>query len=295
MESERWQPPTSPRLRLRLEDARAVEAVGLPVARWRLFQERLHRRLGRGQTVIPVQAEGQGIRPDLPIISLDPLTKGAVDLGVSRAFDVGGRRHLGHVERPGHLPVDVQAADIAPGEYVLVDDDSSSGSTLAFAIASLPPGVRLREVVTLMPRTEDEIADSRDFMLGTDDGGLVVLLPDGSFGRAPYLLPYVDPHARCGVPASDVLQLSIDVWLLNAQAFEGTGTTVAALPVAARRALEAAGFERADSLEDVSRRHAETLRSFVGPGRKPQRDEDLDPRPGASARSEGVEPQPSDS
>jgi nicotinic acid mononucleotide adenylyltransferase len=265
MDPGRWQPPEPPRLRLRCEDQRVVDQIGLGEDRWRSFQGALHARLARHQQVSPVRVEDQRLAPDpdgLPTISLDPLTPGTADLAVSRRFDLGGRRLLGLGERPDHPPVGVQVARIAPGRYVLVDDDRVTGSTLEFVLRSLPAGVEVADQRTLMPPADGEIADSRDFLLGAADGGLVVCLPDGSLGRAPYLLPYVDPGRRCGVPAHDVLALSIDVWRCNVDAFAGSAIAVRDLPPAAQRLLAAAGHEPEALVEAVCRDHAATLEAY---------------------------------
>jgi hypothetical protein len=113
-----------------------------------------------------------------------------------------------------------------------------------------------------MPPADVEIADSRDFLVGAADGGLVVALPDGSLGRAPYVLPYVDPSRRCGVPAHDVLALSIDVWRLNVEAFAGSRIAVRDLPPPARRLLEAAGHDPLTLVGEVCRHHVATLEAY---------------------------------
>ena len=51
------------------------------------------------------------------------------------------------------------------------------------------------------------------------DGGLVVMLPDASLARLPYVLPYVRPGDRCSVPPSAELALSRAIWQLNRQFF----------------------------------------------------------------------------
>jgi hypothetical protein len=135
-----------------------------------------------------------------------------------------------------------QLTGISPGDWELVDDDAATGGTLAHVAACLPAGVRVASTVTATVADRgEEIADSRDFLLGTDDGGLVVALPDGTTGRAPYLLPYVDPSARAGVPAPAVLAFSRDLWAVNAGIFAPTGLVVADLPAPARRTMLVAG------------------------------------------------------
>jgi hypothetical protein len=204
---------------------------------------------------------------------------GDIDLGISRLFDLGGVHALGHVARPGTPPLADQLAAIPPGTWILRDDDRATGSTIAAITARLPPHVEVvRAAFALDPThsvphhameridagadASSDVADSRDFLLGTDAGGLVVALPDGSIGRAPYLLPYVDPSVRAGLPGTDALAFSIATWLLGASVFAGTGLAVADLPPATARTLTVAGFEPAQLLADVCHRHADVLRSF---------------------------------
>ncbi len=63
--------------------------------------------------------------------------------------------------------------------------------------------------------------------------------------------------------SDDVLDLNIDVWRLNATAFEGSGCVIADLPESARRTFSSAGRDLDESIEDLCRWHAETLESFV--------------------------------
>lgn len=263
MDPTEWQCGPVPSLRLRLEDERAVRTLGLGARRWRAFQADLSALMCRGRSFLAVRTEDQPTPPPgRSTISLDPFTTGTADLGVSRIFDLGGRVALGHGARPGQPDVDQQVAGLDPGRYVLVDDDQMTGSTVAHVLASLPASVEVTDVVTLLAPADGEIADSRDFLVGTDDGGLVVRLPDGSVARAPYVLPYVDPHARCGVAPGDVLRFSAEVWRLNVRAFEGSAITIADLPGPSRRLLVLAGHGMHESVEAVCRRHAERVEAL---------------------------------
>ena len=255
------------RLTVRLEDGRAVRTLGLDERAWRRFQDGLQAELASRTTLRAVALETQpGLRSPRRTISVDPMLPGEVDLGVSRLFDLGGYRSLGHVARPGTAPLDRQLASIPAGRWTLRDDDRATGSTVRFVAEHLPPGVALDAATfALDPDPDTEVADSRDFLLGTDDGGLVVALPDGSVGRAPYLLPYVDPAVRSGLPGGDAVTFSLAVWELNAAIFEATPLTVADLPVPAARTLACSGFTPSTLLADVARRHAATLRSLLRP------------------------------
>lgn len=251
-----WSSTGSARLRLRMEDDRAVKTLGL--AAFARFQDGVRALLA---SMVDVRvAPWSEPEDDGAVISLDPMLPAATNLALSRLFAPGGYESFGHVARPGWPPLAAQAEAIAPGEYVLRDDDRVSGATLAAARALLPPGVSVRETRLALAQDEGEdVADSRDFLVGADDGGLVIQLPDGSIGRAPYALPYVDPAVRCCVPPGRVREFSVAVWRLNEEAFAGTGLCVGDLPAPARATFAWMG----DSLplEALCRWHIERIES----------------------------------
>lgn len=256
-------PVRRPRLRLRVEDECAVAGLGLDVDRWGRFQHELIDALAALADVEEVTiADQRRLAASIagPTISLDPMIPGTVDLGVSRRFPIGGRGRRGHVVRPGAATFVEQLGAVADGSWTVVDDDVATGATMRFARSLLPAAVDAGEVV-LQTRLDsaDDIADSRDFLLGTHEGGLVVDLPNGALGRAPYLLPYVDPHARSSIPADAVLAFSRRVWLASAACFDGAGLTVSDLPTAAAATMIVAGHRPSDDLAEVCRWHIRGL------------------------------------
>lgn len=177
-------------------------------------------------------AVGQAVRARIhtaKAISLDPLVEGVAALGISRGFELGGRRPCGLVARPGFPPVASQAIHLRQtlmdDECTLVEDDIHTGGTIAGVLGILAgAGVRVAKVVTgivagpavlgsLGVPVEPvlryvgvpdriDVADPRNFLLGVS--GLVVRLPTGCWGRAPYWLPFVTTSARVVVdPAQD--------------------------------------------------------------------------------------------
>ena len=247
-----WSAPPR-RLVVRLEDDRAVRTLGLRT--FARFQRELLEELARHISVRTVSLDATA--PDDDVISLDAMRSARVNLSLSRLYSVGGYEPLGHIARPGAPPLASQIAAITPGEYALEDDDRMSGATLAAARSLLSSRVRVREVRLAVDHADDEdVADSRDFLLGADDGGLVLSLPHGSVGRAPYLLPYVDPAVRSSVPSSRAF--SIAVWELNAKHFADTSLRVADLPPSTRATFAFMGDDT--RLFDVCARHAERLR-----------------------------------
>ncbi|MFT5680225.1 MAG: nicotinic acid mononucleotide adenylyltransferase [Myxococcota bacterium] len=240
-------------LTLRLEDARVAWGRTEALA---TFQRGLLAALSPHFTVRTVSLASQRIPPaTFPILSLDPLLPGDLSFAVSRRFDLGGTTRRGHVARPDALDLAEQCAAIPSGTYTLFDDDICTGSTVRFVQDALPTRVRIAGVSHLAtagpPGEHQEIADGRDFLLGSMAGGLVVALPDGTLGRAPYALPYVDPGARASLPAAHIHTFSRTVWRLNADFFANSGLTVADLPPAAGRLMRCAGWSGEDALEAV--------------------------------------------
>jgi nicotinic acid mononucleotide adenylyltransferase len=251
-----WADDTKRRLVLRIEDLRAVRTIGLARETLEVFQHALSAVLAEHATVRAAPLGEPTTERD--VISLDAMVPATTNLAVSRLYAVGGYQALGHVARPGAPPLDEQLAAIPAGTYTLCDDDHVSGGTLVAVRSLLPPRVVVSGTRLAVAHGDDEeVVDSRDFLLGADDGGLVIELPDGRIGRAPYLLPYVDPSARCCVPPGQVHAFSSRLWTLNERTFAGTGLRVRDLPASTRATFAWLGEERL--LEDVCRWHVERL------------------------------------
>jgi len=251
LRGEVWSEPSVRRLLVRLEDDRAVATLGLPG--FAAFQNELLRLLARHAKVRAVRMEERddGRRA----INLDSMLPSRHSIAISRLFALGGYQPLGHVARPGAPPFVQQLAAIPAGTYRLHDDDQMTGGTLDAVRAMLPPSIQIEGTQLAAEHDDDEdVADSRDFLLGADHGGLVVSLPGGRVGRAPYVLPYIDPSVRCGIAPRAVHELSRDVWELNARTFAATALRVCDLPSAARATLAWMGPDT--RLEDVGSWHA---------------------------------------
>jgi nicotinic acid mononucleotide adenylyltransferase len=250
-------PAQRARLAVRLEDQRAVRTLGL--SSLREFQQQLLALLARYATVRVAPLDACGLAANT--ISLDPMLPARHNLAISRLFAPGGYEAIGHVARPGTAPLAEQAALIPPGHYVLRDDDSITGGTVAAVRGVLPSSVTISAVdVALTHEDDEDVVDARDFLLGSDDGGLVLRLPGGGVGRAPYVLPYVDPFARASISASR--ELSIAVWALNAHVFEPTRLRVRDLPRATRATLP---LPDAMKLDEACAWHIERLRRSAPP------------------------------
>ncbi|MFF4924761.1 hypothetical protein ACFY4B_29575 [Kitasatospora sp. NPDC001261] len=186
-----------------------------------------------------------------PPVSLDPLLDRAVrPLRVSRGFLLGGRRQVGLVPRPGAAPIRDQIASLPPDPagrgYTLIEDDIATGGTVAAVIRLFQdagrrvrhviPGIRLggsahspilgaavdpvlhyRTAATGPDGPALELLDPRNFLLGLS--GLVVRLPDGTWGRTPYWLPFVRTSARLGSPAGADREFAVLMLEANARFF----------------------------------------------------------------------------
>ncbi len=186
------------------------------------------------------------------IISLDPLMKkGVQQFGVSRGYFLGGTKDFGQVARPGNDTLFNQAKAISStlhGHPVVVSEDDifSGGSVIASLNALLASGVTIEKVIpgiqigepkkledmgigvdpVIKYKTTDEVdifskldlGDPRDYLLGAS--GLVIQLPDGELGRAPYILPFVSPAARAGIPEGIEKEFSMHVLQANLEFFK---------------------------------------------------------------------------
>ena len=210
------------------------------------------------------------LRAGASILSLDPCTPGDHHLAVSRCFELAADRAAQDlVERPGHPPLLEQLARLPAGDLLLVDDDVVTGRTLAQVRALLPPRVRVARALALCAPAERaapgeavELCDARDLLPGAREGGLVLALADGARVRAPYLLPYVRPAARIGLPLGQERPFSAELWALAADFYAALDPplTLADAAPPFRDLARRIGFPGATPLADLCRWHADRLR-----------------------------------
>ncbi len=188
----------------------------------------------------------------LPIVSLDPLmTEGVHSFCVSRGFHPGGIEDFGQINRPGSESLDKQAETVA-GKLngcpaCVVEDDIFSGGSVISAlehlqeagvkIAKLIPGfqigkpskldamgIKVDPVVTYKTTDNTDIfskvdlGDPRDYLMGAS--GLVIKLDNGTYGRAPYVLPFVSTSARASVPKENEITFAFAIWQENLKFFQ---------------------------------------------------------------------------
>lgn len=176
----------------------------------------------------------------LPVLSLDPLlNEGVVELAVSRLFTFGGMNPIDLTHRPGSIPLSEQCellrTQFAGQSIAVTDDDVYTGGTLRAVLKLLDVpvlhvlpqiqtgnpdtiralGLAIDPVVTYQveDRGKLDIGDVRDFLVGSS--GLVVKLPNGNHGRAPYILPFVSPSARASIHEDAQREFSINVLHAN--------------------------------------------------------------------------------
>ncbi len=173
-------------------------------------------------------------------ISLDPCISGDCDIRMSRHFSFDSMRDLGLGERPGSPPLEEQIRAIPPGEYVIIEDDIYTGTTikrLLEIVQSMNPLVTVTKIVSgfqvgnadlpisvssdLFYQKEEvlDINDPRDFLVGSYGSGLVTR-HENDLVRVPYLLPFVNPHDRSSIPRANVAAFSKDIWKLNCDFWE---------------------------------------------------------------------------
>jgi NAD+ synthetase len=154
------------------------------------------------------------------ILSLDPCYEAEFNLGVSRYFRFGlPDIKLGFGARPESEPLELQISKLPKQSYCLVDDDSFTGETLNYAKQLLQEEYPVNETCLAMSSVCNgstiEIGDFRDFIVGANFGGLVMVLPDNRLARVPYLYPFILPSQRIQCPTEDNLSFSLAVWKLN--------------------------------------------------------------------------------
>lgn len=206
-----------------------------------------------------------------PSISLDPFYPGDFYYGTTRFFEFSGpqARPEFRAQRPGLRDLVEQIDEIYPGEYVLVEDDIVTGSTIASFMALLPKDVTITDVVVLSdfgPHRGVEyfdIVDLRDFIFGTKDGGLGVVNYFGTPLRALYAAPFVNLHSRAKIPVESQIDLSRIIWQANHRFYKDTGLTVSDAPWWIRRWAICNYWKMEDRIEDIMKFYVDALLESV--------------------------------
>lgn len=233
------------------------DLVGFPF-QWDTFQKGLRGLFEdafQGQVrIVYLSSQQARVRAmELPenTVSLDPLFPMSYNIPLSRVYGMGGYTQYGYTVRPG-ARMDRALESIPEGQYIIFDDDIVSGGTVAKARELLGPQRPMVSMISLETSEggAQEVADSRDFILGSNQGGLVVALPNGCAGRVPYLYPFVDPSARASIPYKDAREFSRKVWMLNRKCIH-PNVCVSDLPAPVQESLLCAGFAAQQPVHSV--------------------------------------------
>lgn len=113
-----------------------------------------------------------------------------------------------------------------------------------------------------------DLVEGRYFLLGANGG--VVKLRGGHYGRAPYLVPFVNSTEKASIPTSEEGAFSRDVLKLNGEFFEavkdrlGVTLRVRDSHPDVARLLEEHGYSANTALADVARQSAEQSEKIKG-------------------------------
>lgn len=202
-----------------------------------------------------------------PTISLDPFFQGTFRLDSTRYFAISQaqRKPLYRAARVDFPTMAVQAATLPEGSYVLVEDDSVTGETIMYAQSHLPKGVKVEQVVLLSDFADYpddsyfDVVDMRDFIVGSEHGGLSVAMNSGYQARVPYALPYVSLRSRAKIPPQAEMELSRIIWQANYRFFAGTHIRVSHTSEGFRRFVTASRWNYDTLMSDLCKWHVEAL------------------------------------
>lgn len=139
------------------------------------------------------------------IISLDKYFNTKHKLDVSRLFYLSSNQKKALKMIGYNESIDLQIKKISPGNYILLDDDTSTGFTVKnIKEKLLKHNIVITDYYFLINQMLKEkeivydIIDARDFFLGSYKSGLVSLF-NKKMIRAPYVFPYVNLTTRANV------------------------------------------------------------------------------------------------
>ncbi len=200
-------------------------------------------------------------------ISLDTYYRGTYDIETSRLFDISDiqRKYISLIGRIGHDTVKNQIQKIKDGNYILVDDDSATGKTIREVMSNLPERINIEQIFLLASMGNEkifDIVDLRDFIIGAENGGLVVRLPNEKIARSPYMLPYVSLKTRATISASKEMEFSIKLWEINKEFYQkiGGNITLGQTDKGFKKLMNYIGFKDDTLLVDICDWHIKKLK-----------------------------------
>ena len=200
-------------------------------------------------------------------ISLDTYYRGTYDIQTSRLFDISDiqKKYISLIGRIGYESIEEQIEKIKDGNYILVDDDSATGKTIREVMSKLPERINIEKIELLADVLKEmifDIVDLRDFIIGVQNGGLVVKLPNHEIARAPYMLPYVCLKSRASIFPSKEMEMSIKLWKMNKKFYQEIGGNISLkeTDVGFKKLMNYIGFEDNTSLADICDWHINKLK-----------------------------------
>lgn len=204
---------------------------------------------------------------DKKTISLDTYYKGTYNIETSRLFDISDlqNKYISLIGRIGHDTIENQIKVIEDGNYILVDDDSATGKTIREVTSNLPERINIEQIYLLASMSNEkifDIVDLRDFIIGVQNGGLIVRLPNKEIARAPYILPYVSLKTRATISASEEMNISIKLWEMNRKFYDkiGGNLTLEQADIGFKRLMNYVGFKNNTSLIEICDWHIKRLK-----------------------------------
>lgn len=204
---------------------------------------------------------------DKKTISLDTYYKGTYNIETSRLFDISDlqNKYISLIGRIGHDTIENQIKVIEDGNYILVDDDSATGKTIREVMNNLPERINIEQIYLLASMLNEnifDIVDLRDFIIGVQNGGLIVRLPNKEVARAPYILPYVSLKTRATISASEEMNISIKLWEMNREFYSkiGGNITLKQTDIGFRRLMNYIGFTDDTFLTQICDWHIKRLK-----------------------------------
>lgn len=191
-------------------------------------------------------------------ISLDSFWKGDHNFEITRLFENAGHQLYSEIytHRPGSKTIEEQLAGLTPGEYILVDDDIATGTTMKHA-QNLLEGydiviTKKKSLIEEVNKNLYDVVDLRDFIIGTKNGGLTVSV-GGKTTRVPYMLPYVNLATRARLSPFVLRDISKTFWEINRDLYAGTNLTVK--DIQKNQDFTLLGFEETETIESLCQKH----------------------------------------
>lgn len=234
----------------------------------KLFKEAFNNKLDVKVINMQQQLEKATLNlKDKQTISLDTYYRGTYDIETSRLFDISDiqKKYVSLIGRIGHDTIEHQIEKIKDGNYILVDDDSATGKTIRDIVSNLPERINIEQIYLLASVLNEkifDIVDLRDFIIGVQNGGLVVRLPNEEIARSPYMLPYVCLKTRATISVAKEMEFSIKLWEMNKEFYEQIGGNIilAQTDNGFKKLMKYIGFDDNTLLTDICDWHIRKLK-----------------------------------